>query len=52
MLEIIAGIIPYLKEIIMTYGLYETTICLAVLIILWQLPALLNAITRFKNHNK
>lgn len=36
----------------MTYGLYETTICIAILVILWRLPALLNAITRFKNRNK
>lgn len=36
----------------MTYGLYETTACVALVVLLWQLPSLLNAITRFLNRNK
>ena len=41
--EIIDNIFPLLKEIIMTYGLYETAACVALVVLLWQLPSLLNA---------
>lgn len=36
----------------MTYGLYETTACIALVVLLWRLPVTVDAITRFLTRNK
>ena len=48
-MDIIETFLPLFKELTMNYGLYQTTACIALLILLWKLPALLNSLTRFLN---
>lgn len=39
---------PLIKEIVMQYGLYEITACVAFIVLIWQFANILNAIKSFK----
>ncbi|VEG70396.1 Uncharacterised protein [[Pasteurella] aerogenes] len=47
--EIIKLISPLLKEVIMQYGLYEITACVAFVVLIWQFANILNAVKSFFN---
>lgn len=41
-----------LQEWIMQFGLYEVTACVVVVVTIWRLPNIINAITAYRKINK
>lgn len=48
-MDIIEIILPFFKELIMQYGLYEITACVSFVVLIWQFANILNAIKSLLN---
>lgn len=52
-MDIVPIILPLIKEYSMTYGLWQTTLAVALIIIAWRLPNILAVLRDWiKNDNK